>query len=310
MQYFDCISQQNNPLCVALGAFDGIHIGHRTIISAMCEYAQKNNLDSAVFTFSDSPSVVLGKNTAKTITSQSDKMNLLEKIGVNKCFSLKFIEIMNVTPIEFIEEILIKKLNAKAIFCGFNYRFGKKAIGDTKLLKNICNKHNVEVFVTEPVCIDGDIVSSSKIRELIENGKIELANKLLGRAFSIELDIVEGKHNGRKVGVPTVNQIPPNGFVVPKYGVYASFAEFSGKKYPSITNVGIRPTVGTGGLNYETHIIENFGEELYGQTVRTELLSFVRSERKFNDLKELSEQIQKDIKYIYDNNLYELKFLA
>lgn len=308
MQCFDRMQQQNNPTCVALGAFDGIHVGHRTIIASMCKYAEQKGLDSAVFTFSGSPAVLLGKSEAKMLTGQPDKMRILEHLGVDKCFSLDFLQIMMMPPTEFIEELLIQKMNVKAVFCGFNYRFGRNALGDTALLEEVCGKHNVEVFVTAPVCLGGSVVSSSRIRELIENGEMALANRLLGRPFSVELDIVEGRHNGRKVGIPTINQTPPGDFVVPKLGVYASFAVFNGKKYEAITNVGVRPTVGKGGLNYETHIIGDFNEELYGQAVRVELLAFVRSERKFNNLSELSEQIKKDIKYIYDNDLYGLGF--
>lgn len=308
MQCFNQILQQKNPTCVALGTFDGIHIGHRAIISKMCKYSEDNGLASSVFTFSGSPSALPAKNTAGTLTVEADKMEIFSGLGVEKCFSLDFPQIMNTSPIDFIENILIKELNAKAVFCGFNHRFGKKAEGNTEMLKSICKKHGVEVFITEPVCFDGIIVSSSRIRELIENGHISLANKLLCRPLSISLPIVEGKHNGRKVGVPTINQTPPVDFVIPKNGVYASFAVINGKKYEAVTNVGVRPTVGNGGLNYETHIIGDFNEQLYGQDVRTELLAFVRSERKFNDLKELSEQIQRDIKYIYDNNLYQLRF--
>lgn len=308
MQRYDKIIKQNNPTCVALGAFDGIHLGHREIISSMIRYAKKTGMESLVFTFSDSPAVLLGKSSARIIRSQSDKLSILEKLGVDKCFSAYFPNFMNISPTDFIEKILIEELNVKAVFCGFNYRFGKCALGDAELLKDVCKKYGTEVFAAEPVCADGDVVSSSRVRDLIESGEMKKANSLLGTPFSLEQKIVEGKHNGRSVGIPTVNQTPPEDFVVPKHGVYASVAVIDGKRYEAITNVGVRPTVGGGKLNYETHIVNGFDEEIYGKAVRVYLLDFVRSERKFSDLQELSKQIKSDIEYIYKNNLYDLYF--
>lgn len=305
MQCFKNIQQQSEPAAVALGCFDGVHIGHRKIICAMCNYAERKNLIPTVFTFDISPAAYLGRTQPKVITSQSDKANILNSLGVQKCFSPDFAAVADIAPYDFVEEILINKLNAKAVFCGFNYKFGKSAGGDTQLLKRICAAHGVEVFVTEPVCFDGDIVSSSRIRGLIESGEAAKANSLLSRAFSVNLPIEEGMHNGRTVGIPTINQTPPKEFVTPKYGVYASFATVNGKRYEAITNVGVRPTVGGVCKNYETHILGDFSEELYGQEVRVELLEFIRSERKFKNLAELSEQIKCDIKYIYDSKLFE-----
>lgn len=304
MQCFNMLQKQKAPSCTALGCFDGVHIGHRAIISAMCNYAHKNNFTSSVFTFTDSPAAFFGKTPQRVLMSRSDKMKTLDELGVEKCYSLEFAQLVNTSPERFVKDILIETLNTKAVFCGFNYRFGKSAAGDTELLRKLCNQYGVDVFVTEPVCMDNIAVSSSRIRELIENGNISVANKLLAQPFSIELPIVEGKHNGRTVGIPTVNQTPPAEFVTPKFGVYASFAIIDGKKYEAVTNVGVRPTVGAGAKNYETHILGEFCGELYGQTVRTQLLDFVRSEKKFDSLEALSKQIQSDIKYIYDNDIF------
>lgn len=305
MQCFNDLQKLFEPTCVAVGCFDGIHLGHQKIISDMCSYAKNNGLKSAVFTFIASPAAVLGKTPHRALMSQKDKMKTLEMLGVDYCFSLDFLNVMNITPIDYIEDILINKLSAKAVFCGFNYRFGKSALGDTSFLKDVCDSHSVETFIAQPVCFGESVVSSSRIRGLIENGDLSLANTLLGRPFAIEEPIIEGKQNGRKVGIPTVNQNPPPEFVTPKYGVYASYVYVNSKRYEAITNVGTRPTVGGDYKNFETHIIGGFSEELYGQIVRTELLDFVRCEQKFDNLQQLSEQIQKDIRFIYDNKIYE-----
>lgn len=305
MELYKNISNQNAPSCVALGCFDGIHTGHRKIITEMCSYAKENSLVSSVFTFSSSPSAMLGKAPARALMSQTDKLSCLARLGVEKCFDINFFDVMDTEPELFITDILIKALNVRAVFCGFNNRFGKSARGDCEMLRTICKEYGVEVFVAEPICMDGEVVSSSRIRKLIEDGETAEANKLLGRPFSVEEQILEGRHNGRKVGIPTVNQFPSDEYVTPKFGVYASFVYVNGRRYNSITNVGIRPTVGGKEKNYETHIIDNFSEELYGQTVRTELLEFVRPERKFENLQKLSEQIQKDILFIREHKVWE-----
>lgn len=304
MQIFNNIERQNTPSCVAVGCFDGIHIGHQKIIADMCNYAKKNNLVSTVFTFPNSPAAVLGKAPQRALLTQEDKMKILETLGVQKCFSIDFLSIRNTLAEDYIKNILLENLCAKAVFCGFNYHFGKQAKGDSEFLHDICNKFNVETFISSPICYSDIVVSSSRIRNLIEDGKIYTANKLLGKPFSIEKTIVEGKHNGRTVGVPTVNQNLPPEFVTPRFGVYASFVWIDGTLYESITNVGTRPTVGGVNKNVETHILGNFNGSLYGKKIRTELLYFVRDERKFDNLTELSQQIKRDIDYIYEHNIY------
>ena len=308
MQIFNKIEHQNAPCCVAVGCFDGIHIGHQKIISDMCTYAKENNLVSTVFTFPKSPAVLLGRTPERAIMTQSDKMKTLESLGVEKCFSIDFLAIRNTSAEEYIENILLENLCAKAVFCGFNYRFGKQARGDSEFLHDICNNFDVETFISSPICYGDSVVSSSRIRTLIENGEISTANKLLGKPFSVEQTIVEGKHNGRTVGIPTVNQNLPPEFVTPRFGAYASFAVVDGTRFEAITNVGTRPTVGGVNKNIETHILGDFSGNLYGKTVRTELLYFMRDERKFDNLTELSEQIKRDIKLIYEHNIYQKYF--
>ena len=235
-------------------------------------------------------------------------MKTLESLGVEKCFSIDFLTIKDTSAEEYIEKILLENLCAKAVFCGFNYRFGKQARGDSEFLHDICNKFNVQTFISSPICYCDSVVSSSRIRTLIENGEISTANKLLGKPFSVEQTIVEGKHNGRTVGIPTVNQNLPPEFVTPRFGAYASFAVVDGTRFEAITNVGTRPTVGGVNKNIETHILGDFSGNLYGKTVRTELLYFIRDERKFDNLTELSDQIKRDIKFIYEHNIYQKYF--
>lgn len=304
MQILNSVQKQSTPLCIALGCFDGLHIGHRRVITSMCRYAKENDLRSAVFTFTEPPASVLGKSPYRMLLTQPDKLAVLEKLGVDLCFSIDFLTVRNITAQEFIDRILIDTLNTKAVFCGFNYRFGKTASGNSALLKTECEQNNIDVFVSEPVCYGDTTVSSSKIRDLIQTGEIRIANKLLCMPFSVESVITEGRHNGRTVGIPTINQNLPKHFVTPRKGVYASFVIIDGKRYEAITNIGTRPTVSGDSLNIETHILNNYNDCIYGKTVRTQLLEFVRDEQKFDNLEKLSVQIKKDIEYIYKNGIY------
>ena len=299
MKLFYDIFPQETPCCVALGFFDGMHTGHRRLMLSMKKYAAENDLLPCVFTFSDSPCALLGKAESRALQTFKQRIAAVEEFsGAEKCFAVDFEKYRDVAAVEFVEDILIGKLNARAVFCGFNFRFGKNAQGSTELLSDICKRHGVSAFVIEPVCADGETVSSTKLRRLIREGKVAAANELLAHPLCIDGEIIHGRENGRKVGIPTVNQDLPEDFIVPRFGVYASRVTVDGKKYRSITNIGTRPTVNGSGVNCETHILEEIGGELYGKSVSTELLGFVRDERRFDSLEQLAEQIKLDIAYI------------
>lgn len=303
MQIYSTI-KSINPCCIALGCFDGIHIGHQRIINSMCSYAKENNLCSAVFTFDVSPAALLGKSPRRSLFSRDDKMDILEKIGVEYCFSVDFSSVRNISPEDFVKDILIDKLGVQAVFCGFNFHFGKNAEGTSDILSELCSRYGIKAFVSSPVCYGDKAVSSGRIRDLIEKGDVLTANRLLYKPFSVEQVITEGKRNGRTVGIPTINQNIPEGFVIPRFGVYASFVYIDGKRYESVTNVGVRPTVGGSNKNIETHILGRFYGDLYGKRVRTQLLEFIRDEKKFESLEKLAEQIQADIAYIKRSSFY------
>ncbi len=306
MQIIKEIHKQHQPCCIALGFFDGVHMGHRRLINSMTAHASENGLSSAVFTFSSSPAAALGKSSARTLMTIESKLSCFDSLSVDKCFLMNFTDFRDVSAETFVNDILIDTLCAKAVFCGYNYRFGKFASGSCGLLSELCESKGVEVFVTAPVCADGDTVSSTRIRNLIENGKMREANTLLTAPFSISGTIAHGLQNGRKVGIPTINQYLPENYVKPRFGVYASFAVIDGKRYRSITNIGVRPTVSGHGINCESHILDDFDGDIYGKNVRTELLWFERDERKFPDLAELAKQIHRDIAHINQLKIYEI----
>ena len=307
MQIINDIHKLNEPCCVALGFFDGTHTGHRRLLLSMKEHAERNGLLPCVFTFSASPCAALGKAESRALQTFDQRIEGIKAYsGAKLCFAVDFVKYREITAKDFIDDILIDKLGAKAVFCGFNFRFGKNAAGDTALLRERCARYGAEVFVTDPVCSGGETVSSSRIRRLIAGGKVFEANSLLAKPFSIGGVVVHGKENGRTVGIPTLNQPLPEGFVVPRFGAYASFAVIEGKRYRAVTNIGVRPTVSGQGVNCETHILEPIDGELYGKEVLTELLWFERDERKFADLGELAAQIHRDIDHINELKIYEM----
>lgn len=282
-----------NKTSVALGYFDGLHKGHMKILHSALS-SSGDGVEPLVLLFDCHPQTVIGKTAPSSIMTKDDRDSLLSEMGFH-ILTIPFTDIREMSAKEFVEEILFRKLNAKTVCCGFNYRFGKNASGDSKTLSELCKNYGIETIVESEQTVDGETVSSTKIRSLIEDGNITLVNKLLGRPFGYTLEVIHGNKNGRLLGFPTANQAFPENFTVPKYGVYASKTTVDGKIYRSITNIGIRPTLSDDTLLSETHII-GFDRDLYGEKIKVELLKFIRSERKFNSLEEVFTQVREDIK--------------
>ncbi|MCQ2550591.1 MAG: bifunctional riboflavin kinase/FAD synthetase [Clostridia bacterium] len=296
MKTFNSLDEIMNiePTVVALGNFDGVHLGHQALIKAAKEIALKNNLKVAVFSFSNHPKNLISNKKVLNIAYQDEKALLMEKEGVDYLFNIKFDEkIMKTSAEDFICDILLKKFNMKQAVCGFNYHFGYKGEGDTALLKQLGEYYGYGVTCHEPVTIDGDVVSSTLIRGLIKAGEMEDVKKFLGRNYDIEGEVVVGNRLGRTIGFPTSNITIDENMVTPPNGVYITYCIYNGAKYPSITNVGVKPTIGKYEKNMETHIF-NFSKELYGKTIRVEFVKMTREEVKFKDVETLSKQIEKD----------------
>lgn len=283
------------PACVALGNFDGVHAGHRKLIEAAVAKAKEKGLASAVFTFSNHPkSLIPGAKPVKNIVYREEKEALIEGLGVDYYVNIPFTaEIMQMSPEAFVKTFLHDKLNAKEIFCGFNYHFGFKGEGDTKLLRILGAKYDFHVNEMKAVSIDGDVVSSTLIRNMIMAGEMEECSKYLGRNYDIGGEVVVGNKLGRTIGFPTSNIMIDESMVTPPNGVYITYCIYNGVKYPSITNVGIKPTIGSFKKNMETHIF-NFDKELYGKKIKVEFIKKTRDEVKFRSIEELSAQIAKD----------------
>lgn len=287
----------NNSTSVALGFFDGVHSGHRAVIGSCV--AEKVDHPCVVLTFRESPAKVLGRSNPTLLTTNERKAKLLAEIGVDEVIFMDFNAVKKLSPQEFVTDILHDRLSAKKVYCGFNYRFGLGGAGDTKMLIDLCKEQGIEVEVKEPVFCDGEPASSSLIRRCIADGAIEKANNLLGYPYAIEGAIDSGNHIGSAMGFPTVNIPIGDGLTVPRYGVYASNVVIDGKCYKGATNIGVHPTVGAHDVPLcETFLLDFGGGDLYGKKGTCELTAFVREEKCFSSMEELSAQIKKDCETI------------
>lgn len=277
---------------VALGNFDGLHKGHLAVINeAVME--KHNGLLPCILTFDSHPQKTLRGSAPKKIMTRRHCEKTAAELGC-KTVRISFEEVRNMSPEEFFNEILIKKLNVGFVSCGFNYRFGKNGAGTAEMLEKLCKNAEIGFRCAGEVLYEGKVISSTRIRQAIENGEIEKANDMLGRHFAYNTEVVHGDRIGKKLlGFPTINQIFPEWHVVPKNGVYASATEVDGTIYPSMTNIGKRPTVGGEELRSETCII-GFSGDLYGTHPEVRLIKLIRDEKKFPSLEALSEQLKID----------------
>ena len=255
---------------VALGDFDGMHRAHQTVVTGA---------ENAV------------------IYCVNNRFTLLQKsIFLRRFPNAQFADfdlIRNLPGEAFIEQILFGRLGAETVLCGFNFRFGKGALWNAMDLRRYCEKRGVWVRILGHLDYGGAPISSTRIRAALRAGDVEQANQMLGYAFTFENEVIHGDQRGRTIDFPTINQYLPTGLVEPKYGVYESRTEIGGKLYKSFTNIGLRPTWQLDAPLCETHIFGYRGD-LYGQTVRVELVKYLRGEKKFSGTEELKQQLEYD----------------
>ncbi len=306
MQTFYEILPEKNETAVALGYFDGLHKGHRNVITLTA--AQKaNGLTPICLTFSKSPKSVLTGTPQNALMTRQDKIKTLTDLGIERVYEADFEKMKNMSADCFAKEILLDTLRAKKLFCGFNYRYGINGEGDVNSLRAFCEQNDVELTVISPQQSEGEVVSSTLIRELISNGNIKRANELLCGRFGFCSVIKHGKRLGRELGTPTINQPLCSDLVVPKFGVYASIVTLeNGDTYCGVTNIGIKPTVGGTTELCETWMPNYTGEEIYGQKADIRLIEFIREEKKFSSIEELKHTIidnSKTALKIYENTI-------
>lgn len=286
---------------VALGFFDGVHAGHRAVISNCAKDNGKRPCTGpcVALTFRENPAKALGRAVPPMISNNRQKAALLESAGADEVIFADFEAIKDLSPSDFVRKILRDTLNAKRVYCGFNYHFGQNGSGDIEALKELCAAEGIGVCVQEPVYLDGEQVSSSLIRQRIAEGNIERANELLGYRYALFGDIGSGNHIGSVMGFPTVNIPIDSGAAVPQYGVYASTVIIDSKRYLGATNIGVHPTVGANSEPLcESFLLDFEGGDLYGQHAACELIAFIREERRFASTEELSAQIRRDCEAI------------
>ncbi len=287
---------------VALGQFDAIHIGHRDIICDVVDYARQNGLKSVVYMFENDPSdIVSGRNTLR-INTLEKRFGIIKEFGADIVIARRFDEeLMKLSCIEFIEHYICNMLNAKCITVGYNYRFGNKGEGSAETLASECSLRGIKVHIVPEVKLGGVSVSSTVIREKISLGDVEGAAQLMGRRFSLSGKVAEGNRIGRELGFPTANMQIPKGRLLPKFGVYETRTHINGKVYPSVTNIGGKPTVDNGCFCIETHICAEVGD-IYGELIEVEFCSFLREIVRFEGLEPLAEQLRKDKEQVINNN--------
>lgn len=291
MQNFFEILPEKSGTAIALGYFDGLHKGHRNVIS-LASAEKENGLTPVCFTFSKSPKSVLYGTQSNALMTSEDKIKTLERLGIERTYQADFEKIMNMPAKDFAQEILIDTLKAEKLFCGFNYRYGKNGEGSAETLKSFCESKGITLTVVPATESDGEVVSSTLIRKLITDGNVKRANELMCSRFGFSSVIEHGKRLGRELGTPTINQPLCSELVVPKFGVYASIVTLeNGETYCGVTNIGIKPTVGGNTPLCETWMPKYKGGEIYGQSADVRLLEFIRPERKFSGIDELKDAI-------------------
>ena len=296
------------PCILCLGNFDGVHIGHKALLTEALN--QKQRLKQTY------PDIICGAVTFRELTHRSllltptpritdthEKNELFFEMGLDVSITLNFEDVRNMTPSEFVSDILKEQCGCVMTVCGFNFRFGAGGVGNHDTLSQLMNGNSVTV---SPVTLDGITVSSTAIRSAVESGDMESANKMLGRHFSIEGTVNHGRGIGNKLGFATLNQNFKSGYLIPARGVYASSCDIDGMLFPAVSNVGTHPTFGDGAdVVCETHII-GFCGDLYGKNVKTRLYKFLRPERKFDSPEQLIQVVMQNInqaKQYFDENI-------
>ncbi len=278
---------------VALGIFDGVHRGHCAVIGKAVDAAFSFGCIPAVCSFKTATITTKGVGYLP-IYNDDTKAALIGKTGAEYIFMPDFSVVRNMTPEEFVCKILRDKMNAAVIVCGRDFRFGKNAACGTEGLGKICSDMNMKLIVIDDVTEKGVRISSAEIRRLIADGNVKNANILLGHDYAVNGEIINGNHFGRVMNFPTANQLMNGSFVLPKFGVYASYAEIDGIIYRGVTNIGVKPTVESTGIPLaETHF-PSYSGDLYGRRLTVRLIDFIRTEVKFDNTDALKKQIEFD----------------
>ena len=287
----------DDPTVVTIGKFDGMHKGHEAIFNRMLEYKDQG-LKLVVFTFDMPVSVVLKGSRGKVLTTRVEKRRIFKALGVDYLIEFPFNEkTASISADEFIDDFLVESLNMKAIVMGSDCRFGHRGIGTPDMLRRYAHNYGYEVEVIDYLTSQGEKISSSNIRRLIEQGDIGKANELLMKPYFFYGEVVHGNEIGRKLSIPTVNLVPKENKLIVPNGVYFSIVNIDGENYRAITNIGTKPTVegeASDRIIIESHIYD-FNKDIYGKEVTVSILDFLRPEMTFSSLDALKDQLKRDV---------------
>lgn len=283
---------------VALGMFDGVHIGHKTVIQFAIDYARSNGIKSAVITLANHPRELTQGEAPDLITDLNARLKIFEDLGLDYVLVLEFdLDLMKTSAEEYLQKYLVDTLNVEFISTGYDHHFGRNRQGNVELLKTWTQVNKVELVIVGEIDMGNEKISSSKIRQLISSGKIKEANALLGHKFKIRSVVIKGRELGRKLGFPTANLQIPSDTILPVDGVYSATCSIDGivGSFRAVVNIGVKPSLGNGlERSVEVHILQ-FDQDIYGKIVDLEFEVRIRDEKKFNTLEDLKKQISEDI---------------
>ena len=286
-------------LSLALGTFDGIHLGHKEVIESAVNFAKKYETKSAVITFKEHPFAYLHNTKPLYLCTREQKIEQIEKLGVDYLIEIDFKEIANLTPEQYLKDVILKYFSPKAISTGFNHRFGKGQAGDVQFLAFFEDKYYYVYSATPPKQIYGEVISTTKIKNYLKNRNIAVANTMLGREFSIKGKVIHGKNLGKALGFPTANISYHENIIPIDFGVYSTKIKTKdGNIYKALTNFGVAPTVSNINEAFLESYILDFSGDLYNQDIEIFFVKNIRPEIKFNCIADLTAQIEKDIKHI------------
>lgn len=283
------------PLSLSLGMFDGVHLGHKSIIDELAKVGSENNLDTAILTFWPHPRFVLNPaEDLKLLNTLEEKISLIEKYGINHLFLKEFDEeFRNLTGEEFVRQILVEKLNVKYLIIGYDHSFGKNRSGNFELLQKLSKELDFEVEQMEAINIHENNISSTKIRNALLSGNIKEANEMLGYFYSVSGKVVHGKKLGRTIGYPTANIETESIKLLPKKGAYIVEVFLDDQQYKGMLSVGINPTVNGEKLTVEVYILD-FEGDIYGEAITVKFRDFLHDEIKFEGIEKLVERLDED----------------
>jgi len=294
------------PVWLTIGNFDGVHLGHQALLADLIRLARQDNTRSVLLSFSPNPKVFFSGEKGFYLSTPGEKTALLSRLGIDDVLIIAFErKLANMAATDFMAE-LTRRINLKGLVVGEDFVFGHNRQGTTEVLAEFCEKQGIPFVVFPELMMDGEPVSSTRIRRALNDGKVDEARRLLGRPYAMCAKVISGEQIGKSIGVPTANlELDPDKFL-PKRGVYATIAHLREKDYPAVTNVGVRPTFSEQEIVSVETLILDFNDDIYGEELRVEFIQCLRPEQKFDSVQALTQQIEKDkliTRRIFENGL-------